>query len=332
MKHTLRRTRAKNTLIQLNEVDPPRKEKRQLMKTDVVTSTVKTSEAGATDVVNPVTEEVAADEETSSEKKEQSKDGEDVESGTNDEEDTTRNDSQETESEAVPQHEIDLDAETHMLATKGKQSQDRLKMTVLYFLASVIVGGRKTGEGASLVESLFLKFVEGLDGRYAFDQNMNDVYAFLVKCNGVVPTSWVIRSFHVRLELLAFKAISSLRNYYQETVNGANATCPRMCKIRYKRKGRTKLYCLKEMNGKLGEITKIVYVICVLELSRYNFVTYLTLKLCYLHTHDIESILVAIPAEQRLLKRVMGKNKCWANDTYDATVDHWTKIPLKRKK
>ncbi|KAL0734270.1 hypothetical protein Bca4012_010480 [Brassica carinata] len=154
--------------------------------------------------------------------------------------------------------------EEQMLAMKGKPSLDHQKMAVLYFLASIIVGGRKSGDGASLVESFFLRVVEDLD-------------------------------------LLAFEAIPSLRNYFREKVFGAYADCQRMCKMQYKRIGGTKAYSLKEMNGKLSEMK------------------------------DIESILVATPAEEGLLKRIMGKESCLADDEDDAAVDGWTRIIQKGK-
>ncbi|XP_013739273.2 uncharacterized protein At3g43530-like [Brassica napus] len=103
------------------------------------------------------------------------------------------------------------DLEKQMLAMKSKPSQDRLKMAALYFLATILVGGRKSGEGASPFPW----------GRYAFEHNLKDVSSFLEKCNGVVPTSWVFTSFPIPLELLAFEAIPSLRNHFRESVNGA---------------------------------------------------------------------------------------------------------------
>ncbi|KAF8109301.1 hypothetical protein N665_0098s0029 [Sinapis alba] len=170
------------------------------------------------------------------------------------------------------------DVEEQILAMKGKPSQDRQKMVVLYFLASIIIEGRKSGEGASHVDSFFLGIVEDLDvcqtfpwGQYAFEQNLKDVSSFLEKCKG--------------------DAIPSLKNNFPQKVIGAHADCPRTCKMQYKRIGGTKTYSLKEMNGKLGE-TKIIY--------------------------DIESILVATPAEEGLLKRIIGKESCMTDDDDNA--------------
>ena len=102
------------------------------------------------------------------------------------------------------------DVEKQMLAMKGKPAQDHQKMAVMYFLASILVGGRKSGEGATPVDSFLLTGVDDLDvcltfpwGRYAFEQNLEDVSSFLEKCEGVVPTSWVFTSFPVPLEVFS---------------------------------------------------------------------------------------------------------------------------------
>ncbi|KAG2331682.1 hypothetical protein Bca52824_002862 [Brassica carinata] len=156
------------------------------------------------------------------------------------------------------------DLEKQMLAMKSKPSDDRKKMAALYFLASILVGGRKSGEGASPVVSFFQSVVDDLDacltfpwGRYAFEHNLKDVSSFLEKCNGVVPTSWNFTSFPIPLELLAFEAIPSLRNHFRESVNGARPGCPRMCKMQYKRKGGIEAFSLNAVNVNLGN-TKII--------------------------------------------------------------------------
>ncbi|KAF8096732.1 hypothetical protein N665_0302s0006 [Sinapis alba] len=201
-----------------------------------------------------------------------------------------------------------------VLAMKSKPHQDRLKMAVLYFLASILAGGRKSGEEVSPVDSFFLTVVNDLDaclklpwGRYAFEHNFKDVSSFLEKCDGVVLTSWIFTSFHVSLE-----AIPSLRNHFQETVNDARSGCSRMCKMQYKCKGGSKSYNLNAMNMKLGETKE---------------------KLRYYLAHDIKSVLVVIADEKGLLKSIgMDKESCWVDDLDDAAVDRWTKIIHKGKK
>ncbi|KAL0876666.1 hypothetical protein Bca101_026371 [Brassica carinata] len=175
------------------------------------------------------------------------------------------------------------------------------RMAALYFIANILVGGRKTGEAASPVNSFFLSVVDDLDacltfpwGRYAFEHNLKDVSSFLEKCNGVILTSWVFTIFPIPLELLAFEAIPTLRNHFRESVNGARPGCPRMCKMQYKRKGGTKAFSLNAVNVNLG---------------------------------NTKSILVATEAEKELLESIgMGKERCWADDDDDAEVDRWTKI------
>ena len=102
------------------------------------------------------------------------------------------------------------DLEKQMLAMKSKPSEDRKKMAVMFFLASILVGGRKSGEGASPVDSFFLRVVDDLDacvtfpwGRYAFEHNLKDVSSFLEKCDGVAPTSWVFTSFPIPLKVFS---------------------------------------------------------------------------------------------------------------------------------
>ncbi|XP_013704830.1 uncharacterized protein At3g43530-like [Brassica napus] len=189
--------------------------------------------------------------------------------------------------------------EKQMLAMKSNPSEDRKKMAALYFLASILVGGRKSGEGASLVDSFFLTVVDDLDacetfpwGRYAFEHNLKDVSTFLEKCDGVAPTGWVFTSFPIPLEVLAFEAIPSLRNHFRENVSGARSGCPRMCKMQYKRKSGTREFSLNAVNDK-----------------------------------------IATAAEKELLETIgMDKESCWADDDDDAAVDRWTKIIRKGKK
>ena len=106
------------------------------------------------------------------------------------------------------------DLEKQMLAMKSKPSQDRLKMAALYFLASILVGGRKSGEGASPADSFFQTVVDDACikfpwGRYAFEHNLKDVSSFLEKCDGVVPTSWVFTSFPISLEVFLSSLVLS---------------------------------------------------------------------------------------------------------------------------
>ena len=49
---------------------------------------------------------------------------------------------------------------------------------------------------------------------------------------------------------------------------GASIGCPQMCKMQYKRKSGTKKFSLKAVNNKLGNNTKVIDVLCVVELRR----------------------------------------------------------------
>ncbi|KAG7533167.1 hypothetical protein ISN45_Aa08g008000 [Arabidopsis thaliana x Arabidopsis arenosa] len=84
------------------------------------------------------------------------------------------------------------DVEEKFLSMK-RSSNDRLRVAVLYFLSSIIVGKTKTGEKAPTVEKFFQRAVADLDlcetfpwGRYAFDENLKDIFYILEKCERVV--------------------------------------------------------------------------------------------------------------------------------------------------
>ncbi|KAL0802411.1 hypothetical protein Bca101_057587 [Brassica carinata] len=119
---------------------------------------------------------------------------------------------------------------------KGPCSWERLKMAVLYFLCSVILGPKKTGKDAPSVDRFFLRVVNNLDlcktfpwGRFACDQNLNDVSCYF-----------------------SFEAIPVLRNHYIKMVDNTNPDCPRMGKMQYKNVGGTKACSILEMNVRLG--------------------------------------------------------------------------------
>ncbi|CAD5318211.1 unnamed protein product [Arabidopsis thaliana] len=88
-----------------------------------------------------------------------------------------------------------------------KPSEARLRVAVLYFLCSVIVGKGKTGENAPSVEKFFLRVVADLElckifswGRYAFDENVKNIFYLMDQCNGVVGPQKVFPSFVMPLE------------------------------------------------------------------------------------------------------------------------------------
>ncbi|KAL9309077.1 hypothetical protein AtEden1_Chr1g0047251 [Arabidopsis thaliana] len=99
-----------------------------------------------------------------------------------------------------------LDVENKLLSMK-KPFDARLRVVVLYFLCSVIVGKGKTGPNAQNVEKFFLRAVADLElcktfswGRFAFEENVKDIFYLMKKCNGVVGPQKVFPSFVMPLE------------------------------------------------------------------------------------------------------------------------------------
>lgn len=90
----------------------------------------------------------------------------------------------------------------------GDDDNERLKMAVLYFLSSIIIGKRKGGEQAPSVDKLFIDAVDDLEmcktypwGRLAFDENMKDIFHCLDNFKGVVKSQWIFPSFVIPLEV-----------------------------------------------------------------------------------------------------------------------------------
>ncbi|KAG7548022.1 Reverse transcriptase domain [Arabidopsis suecica] len=141
---------------------------------------------------------------------------------------------------------------------------DRLKMAVLFFLSSIIIGKKKGGKQAPSVEPFFLRGVDDLEecktfpwGRLAFDENMKDIFHLMNHFDGVVGAPWVFPSFVIPLEFLAFEAIPVLKNTFREDVSNVRAyrRCPRMCRMKYK-PSKMKGFSLTEIYDCLGT-TKI---------------------------------------------------------------------------
>ncbi|XP_006301549.2 uncharacterized abhydrolase domain-containing protein DDB_G0269086 [Capsella rubella] len=135
------------------------------------------------------------------------------------------------------------DVKAKLLSMK-KASPDRVKMAVLYFLCSVLIGKKNPGKQAPSVEPFFLRAIDDLDmcktfpwGRLAFDENMKDIFHCMNHFGGVLSTNqWVFPSFVIPLEVLAFEAIPVLKENFREGVSNAHAHrhCPRMCKMKFK--------------------------------------------------------------------------------------------------
>ncbi|XP_010473965.2 PREDICTED: uncharacterized protein At3g43530-like [Camelina sativa] len=200
------------------------------------------------------------------------------------------------------------DVKAKLLSMK-KLSEDRLKMAVLYFLSSVIIGKKKGGKNAPSVEPFFLRAVDDLDlcrtfpwGRMAFDENMKDIFHLMGHFGGVVGPQWVFPSFIIPLELLAFEAIPVLKNTFREDVSDSHAhrNCPRMCKMKFKA-SKKKGFSLKEIYDQLGT------------------------------TKEIDSMLTPTPREARLLAMIIDEDG-GCDDADDPVADGWSKRLIEKHK
>jgi len=118
---------------------------------------------------------------------------------------------------------------TKLLSMK-KSSRERLKMAVLFFLCSVIIGKRKTGEKAEAVEDFFLKSVEDLEwcktfpwGRLAFDKNMKDIFHLMDHFDEELGAAWVFPSFVMQVCILnvfmIYKLVTTGITWYNYCLN-----------------------------------------------------------------------------------------------------------------
>ncbi|CAA7052591.1 unnamed protein product [Microthlaspi erraticum] len=97
-------------------------------------------------------------------------------------------------------------------------SDDRLRMLILYFLASIIKGQTKTGK----------KLVP---------RDLQDNDPFQWGCSRIEKQSqpWPIPGFILPLEFLAFEAIPQLGERFLQPFPGADEECPKMCKSMFKK-------------------------------------------------------------------------------------------------
>ncbi|XP_024009326.1 uncharacterized protein At3g43530-like [Eutrema salsugineum] len=134
------------------------------------------------------------------------------------------------------------DVDEKMESMKSSKVRGRMNISVVYFLANIIVRKTKTEyEGHShIVKNLnenvserankvFLSFI------IPMELNKNN-------CHNVLSDS---------LYLLAYEAIPALGRHFREAVVEAEDSCPRMCKSRFK-KGDLKGFALSEINSQLG--------------------------------------------------------------------------------
>ena len=148
---------------------------------------------------------------------------------------------------------------------KMEACPDRLKMCVLYFLSSILIDMRRTGDKAPSVDPFFVRAVNDLEmcktfpwGRLSFDQNMRDIIRAMDHFGGVVSKGgFTFPSFCTSLELLPFEAIPQLKNKFRELHRRRiESSCPRMCNSQYIPSGMTG-FPRSDINKALGQ-TKVI--------------------------------------------------------------------------
>lgn len=87
-------------------------------------------------------------------------------------------------------------------------NDDRLKIVVLYFLSSIIIGQAKTGVGAPVVEDVFRRAVSDLEwcksfpwGRLSFDHSLERIVYMVQQFEGVPNPLWCLPNFIIPLEV-----------------------------------------------------------------------------------------------------------------------------------
>ncbi|RIA04623.1 hypothetical protein BRARA_K01124, partial [Brassica rapa] len=107
-------------------------------------------------------------------------------------------------------------------------SHERLRMAVLYFLATVIFQRSRYG---TPIDHFLLRMVNDLRvchtfpwGRFTFDDSLKEIKHMPF---GTFP------GFINPLEILAFESIQVLKESFREGVEEFDDSCPRMCKSRF---------------------------------------------------------------------------------------------------
>ncbi|XP_056865345.1 uncharacterized protein At3g43530-like [Raphanus sativus] len=180
-------------------------------------------------------------------------------------------------------------------------SRDRLRLLVLYFLSSVLLGQTKSGNEAPPVDPFLLRAVDDLNlcrtfpwGRLSFDYMMKEIAHTMAHFDGEVKEGviWSIPGFCLPMEMLAFEAIPVLGSKFREAVDDPDPTCPRMCQTKFKQ-SEMKGFPLWKINKALG------------------------------NTQDIDNVLAVREEERSLLERITEPED--NRDKDDAIVDSWMK-------
>ncbi|KAG2306431.1 hypothetical protein Bca52824_026179 [Brassica carinata] len=145
-------------------------------------------------------------------------------------------------------------------------SHERLRMTVLYFLATIIF--------ETPITRFLLRMVNDLRvchsfpwGRFTFDDSLNEIKHMVKHFKGkilVEKAAWTFPGFINPLEILAFESIQVLKKNFRENVEEFDDSCPRMCKSRFLGNGSSG-YALEEIYEKLGETKEISNILKPIE-------------------------------------------------------------------
>ncbi|XP_019085424.1 PREDICTED: uncharacterized protein At3g43530-like [Camelina sativa] len=157
------------------------------------------------------------------------------------------------------------DVRRHLLVMQPDRTRDRLKMAVLYFLGSIIAGYTKdSGRDAMGIDDFVVSAVNDLGfcvsfpwGRLSFENMLEEISHTMSHFNGVVVKEnalWPVPGFCIPLEFLLFEAVPILANTYVDQIPEADASCPRMCRRKFKRTGQ-KGFPLKNIGDTLGTTT-----------------------------------------------------------------------------
>ncbi|XP_019086627.1 PREDICTED: uncharacterized protein At3g43530-like [Camelina sativa] len=125
-----------------------------------------------------------------------------------------------------------------MVMQKGR-TRDRLKMAVLYFLGSIIVGHTKdSGKDVAGIDDFVVRAVNDLDfcvsfpwGRLSFENMLEEISHTMRHFKGVMHNEkalWPVSGLCIPLEFLLFEAVPILANTYIDQIPEADASCPRM--------------------------------------------------------------------------------------------------------
>ncbi|XP_013616141.1 PREDICTED: uncharacterized protein At3g43530-like isoform X2 [Brassica oleracea var. oleracea] len=204
------------------------------------------------------------------------------------------------------------DVEEKLSQMKLDRTNDRLKVAILYFLATVIDEKSKYG---GPIDRFLLQIIDDLElcnkfpwGRFTFDHCMKEIKHVKDHFRRGLPENpkWTFPGFINPLEILAFECIPVLKAEFREPVPNYDPSCPRMCKWKFTSTGTTG-YALEELYKALG------------------------------NTKTISSILPPIEREQQVIYQTMDEG-CWEDmellddgDDDDAIVDVWNKFKVQER-